>query len=121
MSMHRSSSPAPVSSSVDYARIWRRLSRWPSPCTSARERGRSELAAVLIGRYTHFLRGEVRGIGRAEEIRTKRMNLNVPVGLHNSFKSITAAEGENMTDVLLNFIRQYVGKHTITQPKGRRK
>jgi hypothetical protein len=49
------------------------------------------------------------------------MNLNVPVGLHNSFKSITAAEGQNMTDVLLDFIRQYVDKHNIGQPKGRRR
>ena len=29
------------------------------------------------------------------------MNLNVPVKLHNSFKSVTASEGENMTDVFV--------------------
>lgn len=46
------------------------------------------------------------------------MNLNVPAGLHNSFKAVTAAEGQNMTDVLLEFIKTYVEKHT---PKGRRK
>ena len=34
----------------------------------------------------------------------KRMNLNVPVELHNSFKAATAARGQNMTDVLLKFI-----------------
>ncbi len=49
------------------------------------------------------------------------MNLNVPLPLHNQFKSLVAAEGENMTDILLDFIRQYVDKHTIGQPKGRRK
>ena len=38
------------------------------------------------------------------------MNLNVPVELHNSFKSVTAAKGENMTDVLLEFIKAYVAK-----------
>lgn len=42
------------------------------------------------------------------------MNLNVPVELHNNFKSVTAGQGQNMTDVLLEFIRAYVSKH---QPK----
>ena len=46
------------------------------------------------------------------------MNLNVPVELHNHFKSVTAAQGENMTDVLLGFIKSYIAKHS---PKGRRK
>ena len=45
-------------------------------------------------------------IGKAEEVPVKRMNLNVPVDLHNSFKSTTAAEGQNMTDVLIEFIEQ---------------
>lgn len=45
------------------------------------------------------------------------MNLNVPVELHNSFKSVTAGQGTNMTDVLLDFIRNYVSKHS---PRGRR-
>ena len=50
------------------------------------------------------------------------MNLNVPVELHNSFKSVTAAQGQNMTDVLLEFIEQYVAKHgqASKKPKGRR-
>ena len=48
------------------------------------------------------------------------MNLNVPLDLHNSFKSITAAEGKNMTDVLLEFIEQYVSKHSSSKTKGRR-
>jgi len=59
-------------------------------------------------------------IGKAEEVPVKRMNLNVPVDLHNSFKSTTAAEGQNMTDVLIEFIQQYVIKHS-SKPKGRRK
>ena len=45
------------------------------------------------------------------------MNLNVPVDLHNRFKSVTAAQGQNMTDVLLEFIKTYVAKNA---PKGRR-
>jgi hypothetical protein len=47
------------------------------------------------------------------------MNLNVPVELHNNFKSITASQGQNMTDVLMEFIRNYVAKHS-PKPKGRR-
>jgi ParG len=51
----------------------------------------------------------------------KRMNLNVPVELHNAFKSVTAAQGSNMTDVLLEFIEDYVMKNSSPKPKGRRK
>ena len=46
------------------------------------------------------------------------MNLNVPVELHSSFKATTAAQGLNMTDVLMEFIKNYVNKKS---PKGRRK
>ena len=49
------------------------------------------------------------------------MNLNVPIDLHNNFKSITAAQGLNMTDVLLEFIQEYVEKHGATPArKGKR-
>ncbi len=58
----------------------------------------------------------MRTISGTEEV--KRMNLNVPVKLHNSFKSLTAAQGQNMTDVLLEFIRSYVERNSA--PKGRR-
>lgn len=51
----------------------------------------------------------------------KRMNLNVPVALHNSFKAATAAQGQNMTDELLKFIQEYVDKHESKQSKRRRK
>jgi len=47
------------------------------------------------------------------------MNLNVPIELHNAFKSVTAAQGQNMTDVLLEQIRNYIAKHS-PNPKGRR-
>ncbi|WP_348260942.1 plasmid partition protein ParG [Telmatobacter sp. DSM 110680] len=50
--------------------------------------------------------------------KVKRMNLNVPVELHNNFKATTAAQGLNMTDVLMEFIKGYVDKKS---PKGRRK
>lgn len=58
-------------------------------------------------------------IKKAEPEKVKRMNLNVPVELHNSFKAATAAKGLNMTDVLMEFIQSYVGKHAA-KPKGRR-
>jgi len=73
--------------------------------------------AVLITRYAHFQK-EVRTIKQPEP-QVKRMNLNVPLELHNSFKSVTAAEGKNMTDVLIEYIKSYVAKYS--KPKGRRK
>jgi hypothetical protein len=53
--------------------------------------------------------------------KVKRMNLNVPVELHDAFKAATAAQGQNMTDVLMQFVEQYVAKNGV-QPakKGRR-
>jgi hypothetical protein len=56
---------------------------------------------------------------KAEEPRVKRMNLNVPVDLHNNFKAATAAQGMNMTDVLLKHIQEYVDKYS-GKGKGRR-
>jgi len=50
------------------------------------------------------------------------MNLNVPVELRNNFKAVTASQGLNMTDVLMEFIQNYVSKNSPSskQPKGRR-
>lgn len=59
-------------------------------------------------------------ISKSEELRIKRMNLNVPLELHNSFKAATASKGLNMTDVLLEFIQNYITKHS-PKPKSRRK
>ena len=59
-------------------------------------------------------------ISKAEEPQVKRMNLNVPVELHNTFKSITAAQGLNMTDVLIQFVEDYVAKNS-PKPNRRRK
>jgi len=58
---------------------------------------------------------------KANEPKVKRMNLNVAVDLHNAFKAATAAQGQNMTDVLLEYIEQYVQKHSSQSvKKGRR-
>jgi ParG len=54
------------------------------------------------------------------EQQVKRMNLNVPLELHNAFKSVTAGQGKNMTDVLLEFIQNYITKNS-PKPKGRRR
>ena len=61
-------------------------------------------------------------IKKPEELPVKRMNLNVPVDLHNSFKAATAAQGLNMTDVLMEFIQNYVDKNSSAakKSKGRR-
>jgi hypothetical protein len=63
----------------------------------------------------------VSNTAQPEDKGTKRMNLNVPIELHNRFKSVTAARGQNMTDVLLEFMQNYVDKNSGKQPKGRRK
>ncbi|HET9698400.1 MAG TPA: plasmid partition protein ParG [Terriglobales bacterium] len=54
--------------------------------------------------------------------KTKRMNLNVPVDLHNQFKITTVVQGKDMTEVLIDFIQQYVDKHypKNLSKKGRR-
>ena len=50
------------------------------------------------------------------------MNINVEVDLHNAFKAATAAQGVDMTTVLMEFIQNYVAKYgyAAIKPKGRR-
>ena len=64
------------------------------------------------------------GDGPGEEVSSiatqeiKRLNLNIEASLHNAFKAATAARGENMTDVILNFIENYVTDHRYdTRPR----
>ncbi len=45
------------------------------------------------------------------EHKVKRMNINVEASLHAAFKAATAARGENMTDILMKHIQDYVDKH----------
>ena len=50
------------------------------------------------------------------------MNINVPTDLHNRFKAATAAQGLEMTVVLLKFIDDYVAKNGPVNAKtGKRK
>jgi hypothetical protein len=57
----------------------------------------------------------------ASQLKVKRMNINVDTSLHDAFKAATAAQGKDMTTVLMQFIEQYVEKHLPGQlKKGRR-
>jgi hypothetical protein len=47
----------------------------------------------------------------------KRLNMNVPRDLHDAFKAATAAEGEKMTDVLQQFIHDYVQRRLAGQQR----
>ena len=51
----------------------------------------------------------------------KRVNINIPIAIHNAFKAATAAQGENMTDVLLERIQEYVKNYEAAQKKERRR
>ena len=46
---------------------------------------------------------------KEEEI--KRLNVNLPLSLHNAFKAETAGRGENMTDIIVQSIKLYVEKY----------
>lgn len=55
------------------------------------------------------------------EQKIKRMNLHIEASMHSAFKAATAAQGKNMTDVLLEFIQQYVSKHGLQPIKKARR
>jgi len=56
-----------------------------------------------------------------EKPKEKRMNLNVPLSLHDAFKAATAAQGKNMTDVLMEFIQEYVDQNGLERKKKARR
>jgi hypothetical protein len=65
--------------------------------------------------------GPDKEVSGMKEQKVKRMNINVEVTLHDGFKAATPARGENMTDVLLKFIADYVAKNGLApKQKGRR-
>ena len=55
------------------------------------------------------------------EVKIKRMNVNIEAPLHDAFKAATAAQGVNMTDVLLKFIEEYVTKNGVKPAKKARR
>ena len=62
-------------------------------------------------------------IKQKEEKGIKRVNINVELSLHNAFKAATAAQGVDMTTVLMEYIKSYVARNSSTTPqrKGRRR
>ena len=63
----------------------------------------------------------MRPIKTKEGTGLKRLNVNISAELHRSFKSATAAQGLEMTDVLLEFIQRYVEKNGLVAPKKSRR
>ena len=51
----------------------------------------------------------------------KRLNVNITTELHRRFKSATAAQGLEMTDVILEFIQKYVEKNGVVASKKSRR
>jgi len=51
----------------------------------------------------------------------KRVNINLEVSLHNAFKATTAAQGVDMTTVLMQFIQSYVAKYEAATPRKSRR
>jgi predicted HicB family RNase H-like nuclease len=50
----------------------------------------------------------------------KRLNVNISEQLHRRFKAATAANGLEMTDLILEWIQKYVDKNgLIARKKGR--
>jgi len=56
-------------------------------------------------------------IKKKEGTGIKRVNINVEVDLHNAFKAATAAQGVDMTTVLMEYIQNYVTKYGYATPK----
>jgi hypothetical protein len=56
-----------------------------------------------------------------KELKVKRMNINMEISLHDAFKAATAAQGDNMTDVLMEFIQNYVDKKGLAPKKKARR
>jgi TPP-dependent pyruvate/acetoin dehydrogenase alpha subunit len=44
----------------------------------------------------------------ADEDATKRLNAEIPAGLHERFKAACKAEGQSMTDALIQLVETYV-------------
>jgi ParG len=93
------------------------LGRLPAPFAPESE------CSVPIAVYPHLLgNSRDRMVSALKEKKdVKRMNINVEASLHDAFKAATAARGENMTDILMKFIEDYVAKSGVApKKKGRR-
>ena len=57
------------------------------------------------------------------ERKIKRMNINLPADLHDSFKAAAASRGETMTVALMRSIKDYIANYGVApapKKKGRR-
>jgi hypothetical protein len=45
---------------------------------------------------------------REQKVLPKRVNINLEASLHDRFKATVAAQGQNMTEVLIEFIVGYL-------------
>lgn len=53
---------------------------------------------------------------------TIRLNVNVQQSVHSAFKAACALQGKRMTDLLIEFMIQYVQEHPLSgSRKGERK
>lgn len=48
----------------------------------------------------------------------KRINVNLDARLHDQFKAAAAAQGKNMTEVLIELIRTYIRGSSDSNRKG---
>src|SRR5579864_2520475 len=71
---------------------------------------------VLTIPYAHLHRKGVSQIKTKEGTGLKRLNVNISEELHRRFKSATAAQGLEMTDVILEWIQKYVDKNGLATP-----
>jgi hypothetical protein len=78
--------------------------------------------ALAAGPYTRtqLQLEEVRAT-KKEGTEVKRVNVNLEVSLHNSFKAATAAQGVDRPTVIVEFIQSYVARYgPAPKAKGRR-
>ena len=54
------------------------------------------------------------------EVEVKRLNVILPRDLHDQFKAAVAAEGKQMTDVLMDFIKDYITRYGVERKERRR-
>jgi metal-responsive CopG/Arc/MetJ family transcriptional regulator len=55
-----------------------------------------------------------------KEDRTVRVQVQMPESLRNKFKSVTAAEGQTMNEVILEFVEDYIETKTEEKPSKKR-
>jgi hypothetical protein len=104
---------------------WSKKSIWPGwRFQNGLRRRPGSSGALAAGTHNRICSSPegVRTIKKKEVSGVKRVNINVEVSLHNAFKAATAAQGVDMTTVLMEYIQNYVAKHgsNALKPKGRR-